>query len=102
MRLTSDQVLIILGTASRLSGEDAEVYLFGSRLDDRARGGDVDLLIETPHGLTLLERARLQLELELEEGLGLPVDVVSRARDAEPTPFQRIARAGALRLEALL
>jgi predicted nucleotidyltransferase len=50
MRLTSDQVLTILGTASRLSGEDAVVYLFGSRLDDRARGGDVDLLIETPHG----------------------------------------------------
>jgi uncharacterized protein len=59
MRLTSDQVLTILGTASRLLGEAAVVYLFGSRLDDRARGGDVDLLIETPQGLTLLERARL-------------------------------------------
>jgi uncharacterized protein len=98
MRLTSDQVLTILGTASRVSGGHALVYLFGSRLDDRARGGDVDLLIETPHGLTLLERARLKLELE--EGLGLPVDVVSRARDAAPTPFQRIALAGAVRLEA--
>lgn len=72
MRLTSDQVLTILGTASRLSGEDAVVYLFGSRLDDRARGGDVDLLIETPQGLTLLERARLKVKLE--DGLGLPVD----------------------------
>ncbi|RKT45755.1 nucleotidyltransferase family protein [Thiocapsa rosea] len=74
------------------------VYLFGSRLDDRARGGDFDLLIETTQGLTLLERARLKLELE--EGLGLPVDVISRARNAEPTPFQRIARASAVRLEA--
>lgn len=98
MRLTSDQVSTILGTASRLSGEAAVVYPFGSRLDDRARGGDVDLLIETPRGLTLLERARLKLELE--DGLGLPVDVISQARDAEPTPFQRIARAGAIRLEA--
>lgn len=85
MRLTSDQVSTILGTASRLSGEDAVVYLFGSRVDDRARGGDVDLLIEPPQGLTLLERARLKLELE--DGLGLPVDVISQARDAEPTPL---------------
>ncbi len=98
MRLTSDQVSTILGTALRLSGEDAVVYLFGSRLDDRARGSDVDLLIETPQGLTLLERARLKMELE--NGLGLPVDVLTQARDAEPTPFQRIARAGAVRLEA--
>jgi hypothetical protein len=52
MRLTSDQILSILGTALRLSGEDAVVYLFGSRLDDWARGGDVDLLIETTQGLT--------------------------------------------------
>lgn len=98
MRLTSEQVLTILGTASRLSEEDAVVYLFGSRLDDRARGGDVDLLIETTQVMTILERARLKLELE--EGLGLSVDVISRARDAEPTPFQRIARAAAVRLEA--
>jgi predicted nucleotidyltransferase len=98
MRLTTDQVSTLLGTASRLAGEAVVVYLFGSRLDDRARGGDVDLLIETPQGLTLLERARLKLELE--ERLGLPVDVISQARDAEPTPFQRIARAAAVRLEA--
>ncbi|UHD17689.1 nucleotidyltransferase family protein [Thiocapsa bogorovii] len=98
MRLTSDQVLTILGTASRLSGETAVVYLFGSRLDERARGGDVDLLIETPQGLMLLERARLKLELE--ERLGLPVDVISHARDEEPTPFRRIVRAAAVRLEA--
>jgi hypothetical protein len=59
MRLTTDQVSTLLGAASRLAGEAVVVDLFGSRLDDPARRGDVDLLIETPHGLTLLERARL-------------------------------------------
>lgn len=57
MRLTQEQIRRITQTVSRLAGGTAEVFLFGSRLDDRARGGDVDILIETDAPLTLIERA---------------------------------------------
>jgi len=100
MRLTPPQIHAITETISRLAGGTAEVFLFGSRLDDRARGGDIDLLIETNIHLALVDRARIKMELE--SLVSLPVDIVSRVRNSTPTPFQRIAWANAVRLEPLL
>jgi predicted nucleotidyltransferase len=97
MRLSAEQKLLILKIVGRLAGKETEVFLFGSRLNDRSRGGDVDLLIETEAPLSLIQRARLKMELE--DQLGLPVDLVVKARGLESTPFQTIARDGALRLE---
>lgn len=98
MRLTQEQIQSITQTVFRLTGKGVEVYLFGSRLNDKAKGGDVDLLIETNTPLTLIQRARLKLELESQ--LGLPVDIVSQTRNAAPTPFQTIVREGAALLRA--
>jgi predicted nucleotidyltransferase len=94
VRLTPSQIEVITQTVSRLTDETSEVFLFGSRLDDRARGGDVDLLIETHNPLTLLERA--QLKMELESLVDLPINVVVQARNTTPTPFQRIAHTNAV------
>lgn len=98
MRITPAQIHAITQTVSRLTNGTAEVFLFGSRLNDQARGGDVDLLIETHALLTLTERARIKMELE--SLVSLPVDIVAQARNVTPTPFQRIARSNAIKLEA--
>ncbi len=97
MRLTSRQTEIITEVVFRNAGETAAAYLFGSRLNDQARGGDVDILIEMDRQLSWLARARIKMELE--QALGLPVDILVRVRNAEPTPFQSIAQAQAVRLE---
>jgi len=47
MRLTEEQRRAILSAVHAHFGEDARVLLFGSRVDDRLRGGDIDLLVET-------------------------------------------------------
>ena len=47
MRLTPAQHSAIRTTATEIFGEDAIIWLFGSRVDDDKRGGDIDLLIET-------------------------------------------------------
>lgn len=51
MRLTSEQAHSIRLLALELAGPQGQVRLFGSRLDDTARGGDVDLLLQVPHSV---------------------------------------------------
>jgi hypothetical protein len=49
MRLTAEQVNAIRRIASEEAGAESVVRLFGSRLDDTARGGDIDLLLEVTY-----------------------------------------------------
>lgn len=98
MRLSAEQTRQITRTVSQLAGGSAAVYVFGSRLDDTARGGDVDLLLETVTPLGFILRA--QIKMELEASLGLPVDIIQHVRGEPLTPFQAIAQARAVRLEA--
>lgn len=47
MRLTQEQAQITKSTVARVLGAESRVWLFGSRVDDDLRGGDIDLLVET-------------------------------------------------------
>lgn len=42
MRLTPQQIQGIRQLVRNVAGEAARIRVFGSRLDDRARGGDID------------------------------------------------------------
>lgn len=97
MRLTEVQRDIITSVVTRGLGASSEVWLFGSRIDDTKRGGDIDLLIRTDVALSLINRARIKMELE--SLLGLPIDIVSQNRNAIATPFQIIAQSSATRLD---
>jgi predicted nucleotidyltransferase len=97
MRLTEEELATIRSAVQAHFGTDSAVWLFGSRLDDDARGGDVDQYIEPaaalPENLFL---AREALRAELERRLTLPVDVVIRRN--RPTAFMRQARTEGQRL----
>ena len=45
MRLSKKEIQIILRVAKEIYGEGVEVYLFGSRLNDEKKGGDINLLV---------------------------------------------------------
>ena len=71
MRLTEHQRRIIQEAAKDLFGGDAEVRVFGSRADDSARGGDIDLLIKTRlNEADAVVRAELAFQARLQEALG--------------------------------
>ncbi len=48
MRLSSLQKDSILQTLQKSANHDLKIYLFGSRVRDDLRGGDIDLLIVCP------------------------------------------------------
>lgn len=97
MRLTQAQRETVLSSVHELAGKATQVRVFGSRLDDSRRGGDLDLLLISEVPIPLLIRAELKQTLEAR--LQLPVDIVNYARDAEPTPFQAIAMHQSLALD---
>ncbi len=65
MRLTASQREAIRRIVKRSVPDVTFIGLFGSRLDDHRRGGDMGLYLERPGGLSLEAQARLLGEKEL-------------------------------------
>jgi predicted nucleotidyltransferase len=87
MRLTAADRAVIKEEA-RTRAPSATVYLFGSRANDRARGGDIDLLI-FPFKMDLEDRIRFKVALA--DRLGdQRIDLV--VSDNPNDPFVRLAR----------
>ena len=95
MRLSTAQIEAIKQEAEHFFGAKAEVWLFGSRVDDAAKGGDIDLYVETDAVNVVLTAARIRSELE--DRLGRCVDLVVNNHTRDDPIFQ-IARAQGVRL----
>ena len=66
--------------------------LFGSRVDDSRRGGDIDLYVEVPTTLDNAWPNRIPFLVELTNRLGdRRVDLVLRASDSAPKAIYRVA-----------
>lgn len=93
MRLTNNQVQTIKQVVFMLAGEDAKVTLFGSRVDDSSKGGDIDLLVtlnyvvEHPAVLSSKISARLIRLFQ-----GRKVDVLLSAPNLQSLPIHQIAQ----------
>jgi predicted nucleotidyltransferase len=92
MRLTPTQIDTIHSTTQAVLGEGAKVTLFGSRVDDLARGGDVDLMIEVSQALAepALMSARIASRLSCAFD-GRHVDVLLKAPNLQEQAIHRVA-----------
>jgi len=104
MRLTASQHTTLVAAVRRHFGPQARLWLFGSRVDDSARGGDFDLMVQADgadahalYGAKLALLADLHATLEF-EGERIDVVLLSPALDATLRPLQRKALANGLEL----
>lgn len=76
MRLKIEQITLIKQKAISIFGENVKVILFGSRVDDTKKGGDIDLYIQ-PFDKNNLWQKKIDFLVQLKLSLGdQKIDVV--------------------------
>lgn len=97
MRLTAEQATAIRRIVREEAGDDVAVRLFGSRLDDDARGGDIDLLLQMPRPIESPALFSARIAARLIRALdGRHVDVVLAAPNLRTLPIHEHASEGVL------
>ena len=92
IRLPESMAVFIRQVVAELAGPDCTVRLFGSRLHETAKGGDVDLLLELPRtpanaaGLAAQVSGRVSRVMQ-----GRKVDVVIFAPGLMRLPIHEVA-----------
>lgn len=93
MRLDDKTRAIIKASVASIIDANSHIWLFGSRADDTARGGDIDLLIETDKTLPNRVAALCQLEGRLVMRLGdRKIDILLKDARTPEAPIHRAAR----------
>jgi len=62
MRLNNNDIKAIKEVTNAVFGETATIRLFGSRTDDKKKGGDIDLLIEYNQTISRMEQYQLKIK----------------------------------------
>lgn len=93
MRLTPFQEQITKNTVNRVLGTENRVWLFGSRVNDALRGGDIDLLVETEAILSNRAQTLCRLHGALIYALGeRKLDILLKDARTRDAPVFNIAK----------
>ena len=96
MRLAKEQIIIIKHCVAIVFGETAKVSLFGSRVDDTKKGGDIDLYLEVDDNQSVFEN-KLALLSELRKKLGdQKIDLIINDSTKEKDIYKIVRTTGVL------
>ncbi len=92
MRLTNHQIQAIRQLVRQVAGNQARVRVFGSRLDDAAHGGDLDIMLELTESVDNPALMAAQLSGLVSRTMnGRKVDVLLSAPNLMRLPIHDIA-----------
>jgi predicted nucleotidyltransferase len=74
MRLKEKEISIIKDVVQSYFGK-SQIYLFGSRLDDTKKGGDIDLFV-IPEIKDNLYKLKIKTKAKLKPMLNKPIDLI--------------------------
>lgn len=95
MRVSINEINIIKNTILKYLS-DAKIMLFGSRVDDNKRGGDIDIFVETKQNITLKEQITMLAQIEW-LGVERKVDLIIKTPNSkEQQIFNTIKKEGIL------
>nr|WP_320119046.1 nucleotidyltransferase domain-containing protein [uncultured Marinifilum sp.] len=93
MRLNRHYIQTIKAEAKQFYGESAKVWLFGSRVDDSKKGGDIDLYIETNKIVGIDIKIKFVVRLQMLLG-DQKFDVIVNNKQSPEKEIYRIAKEG--------
>ena len=93
MRVSENAVTVFKHAIQAAFSRDSRVILFGSRVDDRKRGGDIDLMVVSDLERTDMETARIAAITKIQMDLGeQKIDlIVTNDPAGDPRPVVREA-----------
>jgi predicted nucleotidyltransferase len=91
MRLSRLEKTTIIELAKKYFGQKARVYLFGSRVNDAKKGGDIDIYIETNEPADLQTKIKFLVEFEKRAG-ERKLDLIVKTSGSENQPIFDTAR----------
>jgi len=93
VRITEQQRTHIVTKIKEVMGNDVKIMLFGSRVDDLAKGGDIDLYIKTSRSVENLAKSIMAIEAKLILTLGdQKFDIVLDAPNVQKNKIHQIAQ----------
>ncbi len=95
MRLSDKEVEIIKKSILNIF-DDAQIILFGSRVYDDKRGGDIDIYVETNYNSSLSKKIKILSDMEI-NGIFRKVDLIIKTKDTKyKSIFDTIKKEGIL------
>lgn len=93
LRLKPNEINIIKTSILKYF-QDAKIILFGSRVYDDKKGGDIDILVETENSVSLKQQIKILVDIEM-DGIGRKVDMIFKTPTTKNQQiFQNIYKEG--------